>query len=140
MKISVHFGVSSIMAALLYPYFHWKALFIIIGGVLIDIDHYFWYVFKFRKLSIMDCYEYHLTGTKKNNFKDVKGSLMIFHTVEFLLISAALSLYFDLAIVFTIGLSFHYILDAIERYRSTRSFITSPSVLLWLVKNKIQKV
>lgn len=140
MKISVHFITSSAISILLYQYFNWQVLFVMIGGVLIDIDHYFWYVFKFRKLGIMDCYEYHLTGAKKNNFKDVKGSLMIFHTMEFLLISAALSLYFDLAIVFTIGLLFHYILDVIERYHSTRSFITNPSILSWLVKNKIQKV
>ncbi|MBI2541867.1 hypothetical protein HYV80_04110 [Candidatus Woesearchaeota archaeon] len=140
MRPSVHFVVSLILAAIFYPYFNWQVLFIIIGGVLIDIDHYFWYIFRFRKLSILDCYNYHLTGTKKNNFKDVKGSLMIFHTIEFFLINALFSLYSDFGIMLTIGLLFHYILDAIERYRSTRSFITSPSIILWLIKNKIQKV
>ena len=135
----MHFLVSLFIAVLLYPIFSWQVLMIFAGGVLIDVDHYLLYVYRFRKFSLKGCYNYHHVDVKKNHHKDVFGALLIFHTVEFLLLSALLSLYSTLALMFTIGLSAHYALDIIERYRLEKSFITNPSLIDWIIKNKIQK-
>ncbi len=136
---SMHFLVSLLIAVLLYPIFSWNVLMIFIGGVLIDVDHYLLYIYRFGKFSLKGCYKYHHVDVKKNHHKDVFGALLIFHTIEFLLLSAFLSLYYTLALIFTVGLLAHYTLDIIERYRLEKSFITNPSLMAWIIKNKIQK-
>lgn len=139
MKPWIHLLISSIIALLLYPLFGWKVLFILAGGVLIDIDHYLWYIYKFRKFSLRECYKYFEVNAEKNKFKDVRGIIHIFHIIEFFLLAVFLSFFNDLALLFTIGLFFHYILDIIHRYYIAKSFVTSPSITLWIYKNKIQK-
>jgi len=136
----IHFLVSIFIVMLLYPIFNWQVLMIFVGGVLIDIDHYLLYIYRFRKFSLRGCYRYHHIKVKKNNHKDVFGALLIFHTIEFLLLSVFLSIYSTLALMFTIGLLGHYTLDVIERYKLEKSFITNPSLISWIIKNKIQKL
>ena len=136
---SIHFLASLFIAVLLYPIFGWNVLMIFVGGVLIDIDHYLLYVYRFGEFSLSKCYKYHHVDVKRNHHKDVFGALLIFHTIEFLLLSAFLSIYSNSALMFTIGLLAHYILDVIERYQLEKSFITNPSLTAWIVKNKIQK-
>ena len=139
MKPILHLLISLILAAVLYPLFNWKVIFIIVGGVLIDIDHYLFYVRRFSDFNIKNCYKYcDINERKKNNFKDTRGLLLIFHNIEFLLISIIFSIYSQLALMFTIGLIFHYMIDAIHRYSLAKSFISSPSLIAWLIKNKIQ--
>lgn len=137
MKIWVHFLVSSIFALLLYPIFNWVVIFIFVGGVLIDIDHYFWCLYKFKNYSLSFCNKYF---SDHNNVKDFHGCLHIFHTIEFLLISIIFSMYSQSALIFTIGLLFHYILDIIYRYQIAKSSISTPSIVSWIIKNKIQNL
>lgn len=139
MKIWVHLLTSSILALAFYPVFNWKVLFILVGGVLIDFDHYLWYIYKFRKYSLRASYKFYSIEAAKTDFEIVKGILLLFHTIEFLLIAIIFSFYFDFALVFTIGLSFHLILDIIHRYSIAETFITNPSIISWILKNKIQK-
>lgn len=140
MRTFPHLLVSSILAALLYPIFSWKVLLVIAGGVLIDLDHYLWCICKYKKYNFFDCYRLFAVESKKRNFSDVKGLLIIFHTIEFLLIMVILSFYFELAFIFTIGVLSHYILDLIFLYFVPKGFIANHSIILWIFKNKIQKV
>lgn len=135
MRASIHFIVSSVLAAVLYPIFSWKALFIFIGGFLIDIDHYFLYIRRYRKFNLSNCYS-HYTNNDKNHI----GELQIFHNIEFLLMSVIFSIYSQLALMFTIGLLAHYIGDIIQRYSIAKSFVSNPSITAWIIKNKIQKL
>jgi len=129
-----HFLVSLFIAVLLYPVFGWEVLMIFIGGVLIDVDHYMLYIYRFKKFSLKECYKYYHIDIKKNNFKDVFGALLIFHTIEFLLLSVFLSIYSKLALMFTVGLLAHYTLDTIEKYQLEKSFIISPPIIYWIIK------
>ena len=52
------------------------ALLILFGSVLIDTDHYIWYVYKKKDWSLKNAYHY-----LKYNVEKIK-TLMIFHTVE----------------------------------------------------------
>lgn len=140
MRSSAHLFVLAIIAAFLYQIFGWKVIFTIAGGVLIDIDHYFWYIYKFRKFNIVDCYKYFLSSTEKDNFKINLGILLIFHTIEFLLIVAILSIYNEIILLFTIGLLSHYLLDLIWLYTVPKQLIANHSLISWIYKNKIQKV
>ena len=140
MKTWVHFSVSAVLAAVLYPAFGWKALFAIAGGVLIDIDHYLWYICKYKNFSMFKAYKLFIKNIETNKYTNVTGILLVFHTIEFLLIMAFLSFYFKSALAFTIGLSSHYILDFIFLYFAAKRFIVNHSIVNWIFKNIIQKV
>ncbi|MBI2652668.1 hypothetical protein HYX00_04345, partial [Candidatus Woesearchaeota archaeon] len=115
-----HTAVSLILAALLYKFYSWKVIFIIVGGVLIDIDHYFLFVFKYKKFGLMECYNFFTIEGKKNNWNDFNGDLFVFHTVEFFILMTVLSFYKDFALLFTIGLISHHILDLIFLFTVTK--------------------
>lgn len=140
MKTSVHVIVSSILAAVLYPFFGWKVLLIFIGGVAIDLDHYLWYAFKHMDLNPFNCYRHFMKGLEKDNYKFNIGILFIFHSIELLALAVILSFFNELAMMFAIGLLLHYLLDLIYLYTGPKQFITNPSIISWLIKNKIQKV
>ena len=135
MKTWVHAVVSLILAGIYYNLYGWKVLFIIAGGVLIDIDHYLWYVYKFKKFRIIDCYNYFIDGMNKDRVLKNLGILLIFHTIEFLLLIVLLSFYNKLVLMFTIGLLSHYLLDGIFLYNVAKRLITNPSVIYWIYKD-----
>ena len=140
MKTWVHFLVSSILAIIFYPVFNWKVLFILVGGVLIDIDHYVYYIFKYKKFGIFECYRLFTEEGKRSGYRLFLGIFLIFHTIEFALLVLALSFFNELALLFIIGLASHYILDIIWQYSVLNRLIINPSAISWLYKNKIQKV
>ena len=143
METPIHIAVSGILAAVFYPAYGINSFFIIAGGVLIDIDHYLWYILKFKRYGLKECYEYCAKGTMKDNWKHVIGSLFVFHNVEFLMLSVALSFYFSQALMFTIGLLSHYILDLIWHIRGIKKPTHALSFIIWLIrqtKAKIHKV
>ncbi|MBI2653773.1 hypothetical protein HYX02_03080 [Candidatus Woesearchaeota archaeon] len=139
MKPLTHLFASAIIAAALYPMFGWKAILVVASGFLIDIDHYLWYIFKHKNINIIDCYQYYIDGLDKEKYKKNLGILLIFHTIEFLLIMTALSFYSDLFLLFTIGLLAHYLLDLIAIYNLAGHLIANHSVINWLLNNKIEK-
>ncbi len=139
MKPWVHLLLSLILAVVLYPIFSWKVLFILVGGVLIDIDHYFWCIFKHKNLNFVDCYRFHSVENIKNNYKDITGDTLIFHTIEFLIASIILSFYFKFMLIFTIGVLLHYFLDLLHYCFVLRRFVLNHSIISWFLKNKIQK-
>ena len=136
MRTPVHLVVSLILSVLLYPLFGWKVLLILISGVTIDIDHYFWYISKYKKFGLFRCYECLAVEAEKNKWKDVIGSLFIFHTIEFLLIIALASFYNVYALILLIGLLVHYLLDFIWHCYVPKRMITNPSIISWILKNK----
>jgi len=133
MKTWVHSLFSLILALLLYPIFSWKVIFVFVGGVLIDIDHYFWYVYKYKKFNMFGCYKFFYGQGRKNNFKEINGALFIFHTIEFLLLALLLSFYSELILMVTAGLWVHYVLDLIWHYYVPKRLIVNHSVTSWIV-------
>ncbi len=143
METPVHVAVSAALAAVFYPAYGVDAFLIIAGGVLIDIDHYLWYIFKFKKYGMKECYEYCATGTIKDDWKHVKGSLFVFHNVEFLIILTALSFYFTWALMFTIGLLSHYLLDLLWHIYGIKKPTHTLSFIMWIIgrtRSKIHKI
>lgn len=134
MKTSVHLIVSLIIAAVLYPFFSWASVFILVGGVLIDIDHYFWYVYKEKKFGLRECYKYFTSEAEKKQWKYVLGILLVFHTIEFLAFAVILSFYSKIVFAFTVGLLSHYILDALFLLTVSKRVIANHSIISWAVK------
>lgn len=135
-----HSFLSLILVAVSYPLFGWQSIIIFAGGVLIDIDHYFWYAYRYRKLSVIACYRHFIAGIKKKDFSENFGILLVFHTIEFLAFVVVLSFYSKIALIFLIGLLPHYLLDAIFIYTLAKRVISDHSVIHWAYKNLIQKV
>jgi hypothetical protein len=133
----VHFLSFLMLAVIFYPIYNWKVLFILAGGVLIDIDHYFLYVFRFKKFNLFHCYTYF---RDENNIKKHIGCLLIFHTIEFLLILLLLSFYFEFVLIFMIGSLTHYLLDLTWYYFVPKRLVATHSIISCIIKNKIQKV
>ncbi|MBI3026472.1 hypothetical protein HYY70_00010 [Candidatus Woesearchaeota archaeon] len=129
-----HALLSLILAAALYPFFGLNVWVVFAGGVLIDIDHYLFYIFKTKGLSPLKCYRYFTTEAMENNHKHINGNFLVFHTVEFLLIALALSFYSQLALLFTAGLLGHYLLDFIWFKCFYKRFVLNPSIISWLIR------
>src|SRR3989344_2713644 len=109
MNISMHFLVSLFISIVLFPVFGYYSLIMVIaGGVIIDIDHYFWYACKYRKFGLIRAYKFYL-----NKHFAEKNVLHIFHSIEFLLLCTILSFFSVIILLFTVGLIVHNILDMI---------------------------
>jgi len=132
-----HLSLSLILSIIFYPSYGWKALFIIMGGVLIDIDHYFWYAFKYRKFKLIECYRFYAVANASLDFKAHVGLLHVFHTIELLAIVILLSFYSEFALLFLIGLLGHYLLDLVWYVTIPKFVIADHSIIHWIIKNKI---
>ena len=143
MRISVHVLVSAIICALLFPFYGWNALFVIVGGVLIDIDHYLLYIGLFKDANFIKAYKYHKSIVAKaynhpksisNDMEFKRGNLCIFHTIEFLLLLLLLSYFHTIPFLIMAGVLSHYILDIIFQVSTFKSIVMAPSILLWMRK------
>lgn len=85
-------------------------LLIIISSVLIDIDHYFYYVIKYKKynpLKMTECFRKHYDLSILTNMLPV----LIFHNIETMILLIILSYIFPYIIYIFIGFIIHMILD-----------------------------
>lgn len=140
MDIKFHFGFTSILAAILFPVFGWKVLIFYIGGVLVDIDHYIWFVAKYKKINPLQCYNFYISESPRQNFKPIIGALHIFHTFEYLTFIIVLSLFNNYTFIYLIGLLGHYLLDLVWHAFIAKRVILNHSIISWIIKNKFQKV
>jgi len=139
MKSLRHFLLSLILALIFYPIFNWKVLFIFVGGVLIDIDHYLWYLYKYKKFNVFHAYKFYIDKINEKREHENIGILLILHTIEFLLLIGILSFYSETILLIAIGLVFHYILDLTYIHSVLGRLIANPSIILWIIKNKNQR-
>lgn len=136
MRASVHLLTSLILAGLLYPVFKWKVVLILVGGFLIDVDHYILYIYRFRKFNFIECNHYFTTEAEKNNHSDVMGVCLAFHTIEFFLIVILLAFYYKVLWILVIGLVSHYLWDLYYIIIVVRQYVVDYSFLHWLYKHK----
>ena len=117
---------------MLYPFFGLSILWVFFAGFLIDVDHYIYYVLKFKDLNLKKSYKYFADYIKKKHFKDV---LFIFHTIEFFVLLIILSFYSKLMFLFLISTILHQILDLFDFYRYNFWDARAFSLILWLKRN-----
>jgi len=130
MKLYIHFIISLISAVILFPYYGIVSFAIFIGGFLIDIDHYFIYIKKFKSRDILKAYRYFMD----TDYMIHQGTFFVFHSTELLLFSILLSFRYDWALMVSIGLLEHYILDLIDEMKATGQLIKNWSFIVWLKK------
>ena len=127
MLIKYHFLFGLIVSLLLYPVYGINVLIIFFTNLLLDVDHYILYIFKFKSFNIINAHDYF--------FNEEKPFLLFFHTVEFLLVLLLLSFYFRLAFFILIGLVIHLLLDIYEEIG--KDYIGRfPSIIWWYLRKR----
>lgn len=123
-------GIFSIISYLLFPITAFQASLVFLSSVLIDVDHYIWYVQRKKDDSLKKAYIF-FKALKK--LKKRKRIMMAFHTIEFLIFVAVLSYFFPFFLFILSGMLFHSILDAIDMNRNNELNLREFSLVRYLV-------
>jgi len=147
MKPIFHIIIGVVISLLLWlhPEINYLAVLVIfLSSVLIDFDHYLYFILKKKDISLIKAYNWFL---KKRDFliskptkeqKKYKSSILIFHNFEFLIILLLLILIHEIFLWILFGIIIHLILDFIETFK--RGFKnTKMSLIFNLIKNKNKK-
>jgi hypothetical protein len=102
-----HFILTIIISGFLWPILGWKLALFCLGSFFIDVDHYWWYIIKFRDFSFKKAYDY----GKIKKCSDFK--LHIFHTFEFWILILVWGIFSEIGFVIMLGIFFHVMIDFI---------------------------
>jgi len=110
-----------ILVLILFPFYSYYSFLIFLLGFFIDLDHYIYYVFKYKNFNLIKSYKSFMD--KKMIRKD---QLHILHTIEFIILFLLATIYTkNIYLIFiSIGFLVHLILDLIYA--------------VYLIKNKIE--
>jgi len=109
-KWHILFGL--LFSLILYFFFSVSLLnssVVLLSSVIIDVDHYLFYVKRKKNWSLRKSYEWNFGLRKKH-----KPILHIFHVVEFIILICASSYFLNIFLFVFIGILFHSIFDLIE--------------------------
>ena len=122
-----HFILGLFFSAIIFYFFPQIGLFgagiIFLSSLLIDFDHYLFYVILKKDTSLKRAYKWHLikrqemrklSRSKRNKYKD---DVLILHGMEPLILLYFLSFLWSPFIFILIGFSFHIILDIFDEIR-----------------------
>ncbi|MDO8623509.1 MAG: hypothetical protein Q7R52_04635 [archaeon] len=121
-KYHLLFGlIFSIVLLMLFPSIELTGFFIIVSSsVLIDVDHYLYYVFKKRDLSLKNAHRWFHNNIKKyeslslEHKKQVYSGVFFLHGIESIILLILLSSHMAIFLFILIGFIFHQILDFID--------------------------
>ena len=112
-------------------------LLIILGGILIDIDHYIAYIFIKKDFNLKRAYKYFVKMREKiKRGKKVNVPLCVFHTLEFV-IALAVIVFFNKTLLFLfIAMLFHLMLDFIEGFLTNTTQFSKYSIIYSVSRRK----
>ncbi|MBI2671176.1 hypothetical protein HYX18_04345 [Candidatus Woesearchaeota archaeon] len=124
-----HFILGLIFSMFTIPYFGiLNSIIVFLASFLIDVDHYFSYVYKKQDFSLRNAIAY---------FSDLRNmpyhTLHVFHTVEFWILLLLLSYFSSVFLIILIGILFHLSLDFTEMVYKNWYENRIYSFLLWLI-------
>lgn len=131
MDVSRHFFVSALVAWLLYPVVGWESLWILFGGVLIDVDHYLYTLFRFKQWSIAYSYVYHKYFRREYRHYE-PDILHIFHTWEAFFAVALLAFFISPFFFILQGMILHILMDFIILFKHDLLDARALSLFGWL--------
>jgi len=134
MNIIFHFLINIILA-LPFKLTIFEIFLIGLGGVLIDIDHVFYMIFKERRYSIKRMFKFH---QRENAIK--RPHFYLFHFIEIILILVLFGYFTNwyLFLIF-IGFGLHWIFDVVSyivMYKAFKPWINYLSIILYYLKIK----
>lgn len=111
-----HFIMALIASAILLflNWQWWQILLFFVAAFFIDVDHYFYFVWKKKSWSLKKAYRYFLKPLKEKH-------IMIFHTIEVFAILLALSFaFFEILFPMLLGFLIHNFFDIIAPKKAKR--------------------
>ena len=127
MQVSTHTILAVIAYFIIQPFVGTKfALIFAVSSVVIDIDHWFWAIYKAKKWWLHEAYFWNLEEVKQMNAHEARGRRIkqvfhIFHTAEFILLTLAASLFLPVLWPVLLGMVFHDCCDML-RMLITKTF------------------
>lgn len=130
MELETHFIISIIFCTFLYPLFGGFSFLVILGGFLVDGDHYLWYILKKKDFSLTNAITYCRKEIKNQRV------LHIGHTIEVGIILFVLSWLYPFLIPLFVGFLVHMLADLYHTYMTNCWYDRVNSIVIWLyVKN-----
>ena len=90
-------------------------MFVLFGGVLVDIDHYLLFVLKYKTLNIKKAYARFKETNRRGRREEPTAFELLFHSIEFFLVIVILSFFFQIFFLIFVGLFIHLLTDGIFR-------------------------
>jgi len=132
MKPIYHLLLSLVIMLFLFPYIGWSSLWVIVGGVLVDIDHYLWTLFRHRIFSVSKSFNFYTEKVKRKAVKEISECFLFFHLYEVMLLFVLLSFYSKNVLIFTVGLITHNITDIIHDFYAYGKQAVKRSIFEWI--------
>jgi len=115
---------------------------ILVSSVLIDVDHYLFYVWKVKDWSLIRAYRWSikvdkiLLTLKREEIQEYKSFIFIFHGIEFWLILLFLIPLSNTFVFILLGIAIHMVLDFIDLFQRNVPLTLKLSQVYNLIKNK----
>lgn len=139
MNLKQHLLATATAATAMVPFCHsTDILLFATSSILIDTDHQIFYYVRTGRYDISGMFRYFRNDVDKNLYAIPYLGICIFHTVEFLLAIAVISLYYPPLRYFLAGLVFHIMLDIYDLLRLKVPFIRAYSFIEHLIRRRQQ--
>jgi hypothetical protein len=136
MTLTQHLAITGAAAAVLAPFLGAQELALFsAGSVLIDVDHYFLYVQRRKSLSVRGMFRYFAELQPIQSGISYVG-LCVFHTIDFFLLLALLSLRYPQLWPLLAGCLFHFVVDLISLRRKGIIFIRAFFLVEHLIRRR----
>jgi hypothetical protein len=149
MLVSRHIILGILLSIFLYFLFPNLGIFsisiIFLSSFLIDVDHYIYYVYKYKSLSLKKAYFFFLEIKKKwiafspAEKRQYQFLILLFHGVEFLFVLAVASFFSQIMLYIFIGSAFHLLVDWIELIYAKSPLYIKLSPIYVHITNKHKK-
>ena len=132
MKFTPHFVSSIILTAVFYPFFGWTSLLAFVGGFVVDIDHYFYFIASKRSWSPRKAWRYY----EERKLLPDRPTINIFHTAEAFIAIGIIAVFSTPAMILGAGFLVHMILDFAETIYKDYWHDRSSSIIYWAFRHK----
>jgi len=117
MTLVQHIGLTAVASLIMLPFWNWiQIVWFSIGSILIDVDHYIYYVVRKKRFGIKEMFKYHDSLFAQKD-KIPYAGICVFHTIDFFILIGILSFYFPVFLYLLIGLIYHFLVDIIFLYK-----------------------
>ena len=135
MLVIAHIIASVIFAVIMYPFIGLQSLWILVGGILIDGDHYLFSIMRFKSFSLKKSYWWHRNhGMTPDYERDI---LHIAHTVEIFTLVAVIGIFWEPAFWVLQGMILHIVMDFINLFKRNTVDARAVSLLGWLRRRSL---
>ena len=140
-----HILFGALVSIILYLFFNltlYQTLIVFLSSIVVDFDHYLYYIFKYKKIGIREAYNCFSKKREKwislkpEEREKYKRYIFIFHGVEFWIILIFFFFINKFFLWILIGITLHMILDFTEIFYNKEPFYTKFSQILVFIKNK----